>query len=38
MKGGLGVHIFQIAFAAHALPTSAIIAMFKPFVRENSVP
>ena len=31
-KGALGVHIFQIAFPAHALPTPTIIAMFKPIV------
>ena len=37
-RGALGVYIFQIAFAAHALPTLTIIAMFKPIVLENSVP
>ncbi len=38
LRGTLGVYIFQIAFAAHALPTPTIIAMFKPIVLENSVP
>lgn len=37
-RGALGVHIFQIAFPAHTLPTPTIIAMFKPIVLENSVP
>ena len=38
LRGTLGVYIFQIAFAAHALQTPTIIAMFKPIVLENSVP